>query len=117
MNNKVKKMWVAALRSGKYQQTTEKLCHGNQNGTKYCCLGLLSQLAVNNGVCSRRAAFEGNSVLTEPVMEWAGIHEDTAEVMWEGDEENCGGQESLAALNDTYGLSFKEIAKVIDKNL
>jgi len=40
MNQEIKKEWVEALRSGKYQQATGVLC----NGVGYCCLGVLCDI-------------------------------------------------------------------------
>jgi hypothetical protein len=40
MDQRVKKMWIDALRSGEYQQTTSKLKLGNS----FCCLGVLTDL-------------------------------------------------------------------------
>lgn len=40
---KIKKQWLAALRSGKYQQTTNTLCDGNGG---YCCLGVLEKITI-----------------------------------------------------------------------
>ncbi len=111
MNKQVKKKWVAALRSGKYKQGIEKLCSGNQNGTRYCCLGVLSQIAVNEGVCSRRAAFKGNSTLNKVITDWAGLDTDDPDVFFE--EGEC----SLVSLNDSKRLDFKQIARSIDKSL
>jgi len=38
------KTWVAALRSGSYQQTTGSLCHVTSTGQSYCCLGVVADL-------------------------------------------------------------------------
>ena len=40
MKSNRKKLWVAALRSGKYEQGKEYLRWGN----KFCCLGVLADL-------------------------------------------------------------------------
>ncbi len=43
IDKKVKRKWVAALRSRKYRQTTEFL----KDGKGYCCLGVLQSLYPN----------------------------------------------------------------------
>ncbi len=40
MNPEVKQKWIGALRSGKYEQGTEKL----RSVSGYCCLGVLCDL-------------------------------------------------------------------------
>lgn len=41
MKSELKKTWIEALRSGKYEQGTHNL---KRNG-KYCCLGVLCEIA------------------------------------------------------------------------
>ena len=107
MNKQVKQKWVKALRSGKYKQGIGKLCYGNQNGKFLCCLGVLSTLAVEDGVCSRRTAFKGNNVLNYKVMQWAGLQDDNPDA----------GCLTLTEQNDDAKLSFKQIADLIEKKL
>ncbi len=42
-------------------------------GGNYCCLGVLSDLAVKAGICPRRVAFKNNADLNSPIVEWAGL--------------------------------------------
>lgn len=46
MDPELKAKWVAALRSGKYEQTTGALCRiGADDGKlRYCCLGVLMEV-------------------------------------------------------------------------
>lgn len=51
MNPDVKDMWLKALRSGEYEQTTGYLREAKPDGKEgYCCLGVLCELAVKEGV-------------------------------------------------------------------
>lgn len=111
MNKLVKKLWVSALRSGKYKQGKDALCRGNQNGTRHCCLGVLSDIAVKQGVCSRREAFRGNAVLNDKVKKWAELAGEDPFI--ELGKYSC---HSLAWLNDN-DRSFKEISNIIQKEL
>ena len=43
MDQELKAKWVAALRSGKYQQTTGMLRESESNG--FCCLGVLLDIS------------------------------------------------------------------------
>lgn len=108
MNAKIKKLWVKALRSGKYKQGKTKLHYGNQNGSKYCCLGVLSDLAVKNGVCSRKKAFERNETLNIPVCVWAGLDCDRNPVV---------NGNRISIFNDKKNFNFRQIADLIEKNL
>lgn len=112
----VKKKWVEALRSGEFEQTKGNLC----DSTGYCCLGVLSELAVREGKADKWKADDGDDVfffgkkrgdaddtfLPRSVMRWAGLDSDSPAV--EGD--------SLAVLNDN-GKTFEEIADLIEKHL
>lgn len=114
MNEKIKKQWVKALTSGKYTQGINKLRYGNQNGTKHCCLGVLTDLAVKAGVCGERVAYS-DKVLCDEVVEWAGL---------DGSNPECGElseygfiHSSLSTLNDKELYNFKQIAEVISRDL
>lgn len=112
MKQEVKEKWVAALRSGDYQQGTQKL---NKDG-KYCCLGVLCELAVNEGICKSKEEsgityYDSASNLPPfSVKVWAG---------WDG--ESFGNPEinhyCLSDWNDKELLSFNEIADLIEKHL
>lgn len=64
----IRKAWVAALRSGKYKQGTRKL----KDGETYCCLGVLTLIAVQEGV-SPQSDLESGCVLSPSVKDWAGL--------------------------------------------
>lgn len=114
MKPEIKKMWVEALRSGKYAQGKGRL---RGNGNNYCCLGVLCDLAVNDGVCkwiktayyySIDDKYASNS-LPPVVQSWAGLEESDPRV--------AVGQEvfTLIQLNDSYALGFDKIADMIEK--
>ena len=76
MNADIKRQWIAALRSGEYQQTRGRL----RNNGGYCCMGVLCDLhakesgglwtgSQEDGWAYR---FEG-VVLPSVVADWAGI--------------------------------------------
>lgn len=46
MNPEIKALWLEALRSGEYKQTTGVL----NDGCRYCCLGVLTDIAVQQGL-------------------------------------------------------------------
>ena len=101
--NPVAKKWVAALRSGKIQQTRKQL--GNKNGGR-CCLGVLCDLAVEDGVIQDYYKYSGS--LPRKVMRWAGLSDDM------GEYKSKTSRRSLAGDNDTYNRSFAQIADIIE---
>lgn len=57
MNREIALKLADALESGEYAQGRSRLCLVNENGSKeFCCLGVLSEIAVQEGVIRR---FEG----------------------------------------------------------
>lgn len=113
MKPDVKKLWVEALRSGKYKQGKGCL----RAGDEYCCLGVLCDL--------HRVEFKQDwahyslvilTYLTETaklprvVQKWAGLAIANPKL----------GDESCVALNDGMcgtKLTFPEIADLIEKHL
>jgi hypothetical protein len=95
----VRKAWVKALRSGEYKQTIGRL----RDKSGFCCLGVLCDLAVKNGVMKsylRKAAG-----LPQIVQDWIGLNSYTGDYF--------GGDACLASDNDD-GKSFQEIASIIE---
>jgi hypothetical protein len=86
MKHQIKKRWVEALRSGKYKQGKDYLCRDGD----FCCLGVLCELAVEDGVipepapskvqprpCRKDGVFAygaGFDYMPPPeVCDWAGV--------------------------------------------
>jgi len=115
MKQEIMKRWVDRLRSGQVKQGRNSLRRGN--GAR-CCLGVLCDIAVEDGVVEWKyddedTAWEvgaGNNyaVLPEEVVEWAGMASDGCIAM-------PSGGASLVSLNDG-GMSFAEIADRIEKD-
>ena len=114
----IRDMWVNALESGEYEQGRLVL-HQKVNGKeKFCCLGVLCDLYVEN-VGDIGVYFDdvtGNyhyggeiRVLPDKVMDWAGLYNRTGDGVLDG--KNVGVP--LSVLNDTYRSTFKEIAQAI----
>jgi hypothetical protein len=122
MDQRIKKLWIKALRSGEFKQCRGQLCKDD----KYCALGVLSILALLEGVCTfdevdgvglfdhRRFTLSFN------VMKWAGIaqedekfldHEEHKVIIFVNDLKT-----TILELNDS-GKTFKEIANYIEDNL
>lgn len=120
MHPDIKARWVDALRSGRYEQGRNRL----RTGDRYCCLGVLCDLAVKDGVGEWTGGgnftHNGNplntswSSLTNGVADWAGIDAIDPGVWVERD----GRRErlALASLNDE-GVPFDKIADFIERDL
>lgn len=105
MNQAVKADWIKALRSGEYEQGRQALAQrdvvAGKEIIRYCCLGVLCDLAVKAGLplntsSTDLGAIEYNghgAYLPDPVAEWAGIGHNP-EVTYQD------GTVTLAYLND-----------------
>lgn len=130
MNPEIKKQWVEALRSGEYKRVVGYLRIGDDSRPKFCCLGVLCDLAEKAGIGrwepfqtdyykedGGRFMFRTNyaddfspGILPLGVRDWAGLASRGAKV----DVQNF--ETSLALLNDN-GFTFEQIADVIEEEL
>lgn len=133
MDEVVKTKWVAALRSGEYQQGRGYLNRTDDEGTKYCCLGVLCEIARAEGLeldvhfaddgHSGTTYYDGYStVLPDAVEEWAGLTVSNPEVVYDYTlrkrslaELNDGRQDSGVVTREPY--DFNQIADVIERSL
>lgn len=137
MKPEIKKLWIDALRSGEYEQAEGVLKGGQEEtgkkGTRYCCLGVLTQLYANENNLN----FTGHNGFLKPpvpdqqgkflellcpeVVAWAELASSDPAVKVEvlADEEEGGdyiAAQALSELNDT-GNSFNQIANLIEAQL
>jgi hypothetical protein len=129
MNPEVKQKWIDALRSGKYDQGSEKL----RSVTGYCCLGVLCDLYSKeqgaewefHGIIETNLQpqdywyFEGESeFLPESVKEWAGLPVGNPSVRVDvtdnADEDDWFYNDEIANLNDS-GYTFNELSELIEQ--
>lgn len=113
MNKEVIKEWVNGLRSGEYSQGREAL---NVCG-RYCCLGVLTDIAVKKGVLSEHklsdlmsgmvayGSEDETHILPTEVQEWAGLESGNPQI-----NGSC-----IAYWNDFIGKSFNELADMIEE--
>lgn len=122
MKKEIADRWIELLESG-LGQTRSALKRYHLDAPRYCCLGVLCELAVQDGIVEERlvssapkiAKFgavdnpgdESVIVLPAAVMKWAGIATDIGEF-----DAGERVRQNLANLNDS-GQSFREIAEVI----
>ena len=127
MNTEVKEKWIAALRSGKYEQGSQKL----RSVTGYCCLGVLCDLYSQEH--NQEWEFRGydeiayqttdywyfdeqSEFLPETVMEWAGFSLPSPQVKMYHEEEDFFYKDDIANLNDS-GYTFNALADLIEEQL
>lgn len=134
MRKAVKKKWLEALRSGEYKQGKRTLRRIEADGGySYCCLGVLCDLAVKEGVIeppkvagtrTEYGNFEANlsewgstGALPSKVVEWAFTKK---EVKRHGKVELTDprpGNVYLSAWNDQRDADFPTIADLIEEHL
>lgn len=117
MNERVKGLWTAALRSDDYEQGKDYLrCDG-----LYCCLGVLCDLhAKETGIDWHDPGPDNESgyskyldaveFLPDEVIEWAGLNSSNPHVAYNG------MRQSLAELNDD-DKPFSLIADLVEQQL
>lgn len=116
MNPEIKSLWVDALRSGEYGQTTGRLRHsyGEDTPSEYCCLGVLCDLYDKANMTSNWGGndhFMGKGAFPpKMVAKWAGMSAAEREGVFEGDHE----LRDVVSMNDC-GKSFSEIADAIER--
>lgn len=115
MNPEVKQLWLDALRSGEYRQTEEVL-HDDKG---FCCLGVLTDLYrqqiggawVDNDLgyyefIDVNHRDNETDILPWTVVNWAGLKDQVPHL----------ADNYISDLND-QGMSFKEIANLIEEQL
>lgn len=102
--------WIKALRSGKYKQGTGYLCKND----KYCCLGVLCEIAKQKGIDISREkieiglghycyAYDNNRDWLPPIL---------AKAIFNGSSDET---DKLSILNDHHEQTFPQIAEYIEK--
>lgn len=102
MKKDIAELWATTLESGRFEQGRQQLNREN----KLCCLGVLCELAIENGVNVEKKEFgeeyrynERNLFPPDEVNDWCEI--------------GTAGAKKLSWKNDEDLLSFKQIAKLI----
>lgn len=112
MNEEYKERWLTAFRSGKYKQG-RRVLRGSKD--HYCCLGVLCDVANpegwekddTNAWCN-----EGVDYLpSDKVIDMTGFNHSHDFIRYNGEPHE------IFVLNDTYKLSFDEIADLIEEQL
>lgn len=104
MNVRVAKLWVEALRSGKYKQTCGRL----KKGDCFCALGVLIQLFLRERK-KGWGTLAHDATLPPVVQKWAGLDSPDPKFI-----DKDGRPQSCTWLNDNSKLTFAELANLIE---
>lgn len=133
MKANIKKQWLAALRSGNYQQTASMLHRAGFDGGPdgFCCLGVLCDMARRDGVVEpeqmeneggeRYYKYDGGTAyLPGVVIDWAGLQWDDERGQYDPAQFEAAGRympsgECTLAMRNDRGETFEEIADIIEK--
>ena len=120
----IKKLWCDALRSGEWQQTTEKLEWENA----YCCLGVLTKLTGEPMDLERDDEIPPPALaetwwdLSGPASMFAELRDpevkiDVEEFDEDGEEVLVSRSYNLSEVNDKLNYTFAQIADLIEEQL
>lgn len=133
MNPEIKAKWLDALRSGEYRQGQNvlKKSFSDNDKPQHCCLGVLCEIAIKEGLNISATAeildggyrewyFEGqHESLPLSVVDWAGLWQGIPVVPDPTREDYRDGSTpltNLAQLNDD-GYDFNALADLIEREL
>lgn len=108
MNKEVKAKWLSALRSGEYKQATHFLYDNQKDG--YCCIGVLCDLSPDWDWASPDVD-NCTGIVPDRVAGWAGMEDEYCHLTYRGKKRDASG------LNDDVGLTFAQIAYLIEEQL
>jgi len=115
MKPEIKKIWVEALRSGKYKQGQKYLCRTINGEDRFCCLGVLAHECVD-GYWSKKWGPE-EMVVWNLVSNDSKCSVDLSEELLIKLGISAFEQDKLVNLNDNLGKDFNQIADWIEENL
>ena len=108
-----RKKWIAALRSGEYEQGVKQLCRKTEQGYEYCCLGVLCEvLGVKKQHAKNLIRYKGYRYsLPVEAMKAVGMNTQDGQFI---DKE--GETFTLVEMNDfnEFNMSFDKIADLIE---
>lgn len=128
LNPVVKRIWVAALRSGKYRQGQRGLKRTYGGVPYYCCLGVLVEEAKAHGIKVKEAGYGQDSVDALGFVKYRDIDGTMGSLTgvppvnvcaWAGIQRDGFGSQisTLVDFNDHAVKDFYQIADWIEENL
>ena len=101
-----RKLWVEALRSGKYKQTRKRL----RDETGFCCLGVACEVSGLGRWVEGRFVLNGDEVTSASIMLPQAVREFYGIAHGEGGF----GKSGLTHENDSVRATFEQIADIIE---
>jgi hypothetical protein len=121
MNKKMKKIWLKALRSGKYKQGRKYLCQTVNGEDRYCCLGVLANECLDAHWVPADASWIAPSKKPHDKYLLMKNYRKVDYVIPYNFVKETGitscQMERLAMMNDASRYSFEKIANWIEENL
>lgn len=130
MLSSLKARWIAALTSGEYKQGMAALAIAHDDGSRtYCCLGVLCDLLVEDGILTKEERKGYSEAIYRTVVVSSAWPMCSTDVIPAGVAEQIGVSRrgevpglydregdlvELVTMNDSLGLSFSQIAQVVD---
>jgi len=114
MNKRIKKLWVAALRSEKYKQGRSRL---RSSANNFCCLGVLCNIHAQEHpkiAAAQKTSLEymgSYARLPDAVRHWAGLKPGLDEAI------RIAGELNFLAAHNDRGVPFSKIADAIEEQL
>lgn len=134
MKPEIKDLWIKALRDGKRKQGYGQL----RRNDEHCCLGVLSELGFEAGICSRTEVnvvetdddtgkdveyiefrygwHKETAFLPSEIMEWAGLESNNGIFRITNEDGYNYSSESLVSLNDSEKFTFAQIADYVEEH-
>jgi hypothetical protein len=119
MNPEIKDRWLRALRSGEYRQGRGRLKGTStfDGSARYCCLGVLCELAVQDGVIPAPEETGPRSLYgSDGELTWSDLP--TSVAAWAGLDDHDPAPATGRKLSDRNddGWSFEDLANLIEKD-
>lgn len=108
------RLWVEALRSGRYKQGRQTLRQKKDNVIRYCCLGVACNVYkrvtgrgkwITTDVSGTHSFHGQMGVLPGSVADWLGLDDVNPNLL---------GDIKASSANDTYNWTFEAIADAIE---
>ena len=120
-NKELVKLWVEALRSGKYQQVQYKLREKPEDGGGHCCLGVLCEVAKPmlslEGTKELEDYLDNRGYPPKEILKLLGqdIEIEDAKYQYISVQMKDGGFILVLSLNDSYNMTFDQIADLLEQ--
>jgi len=120
-NKELVKLWVEALRSGRYQQVQYKLREKPEDGGGHCCLGVLCEVAKPmlslEGTKELEDYLDNRGYPPKEILKLLGqnIEIEDAKYQYISVQMKDGGFIPAHSLNDSYNMTFDQIADLLEQ--